>query len=136
MKKQRQYRGGYQVAKLVELARDLRAKQTPTETLLWQLLRNRGLLGFKFRRQHQFGDYIADFYCHEAGLVIECDGSVHDHNEPWHHDQTRDAYMIGQGVRVLRFSNDQILTSTQTVLEEIAKHLSSPDEIEFEEDGL
>ena len=86
-----QYRGGYEFAGLAELARELRAKQTPAETLLWQLLRKRQLLGFKFRRQHQFGDYITDFYCHEARLVIECDGSVHDPNEQWHHDQNRDA---------------------------------------------
>ncbi len=58
----RQYRGGYQVPGLVELARELRKKQTSAERLLWQLLRNRQLLEFKFRRQHQFGDYVADFY--------------------------------------------------------------------------
>jgi len=78
MNRGRQYRGGYQFAGLVNLARELREKHTPSEALLWQLLRNRRLFGFKFRRQHQFGDYIADFYCHEARLVIECDGSVHD----------------------------------------------------------
>ena len=89
------------------MARDLRMRQTEAETLLWQLLRNRQLLGFKFRRQHQFGDYIADFYCREASLVIECDGSVHERNEQWHHDQKRDAYMIFSGLRILRFTNEQ-----------------------------
>ena len=88
----RQFRGGYQVTGLVELARELRKKQTSAEGLLWQLLRKRQLLEFKFRRQHQFGDYVADFYCHEAQLVIECDGSVHESNASWHHDQERDAY--------------------------------------------
>lgn len=73
VKRSRHYRGGYQVAGLAELARELRAKETDAEALLWQLLRRRQLLGFKFRRQHQFGDYLADFYCHEACLVIECD---------------------------------------------------------------
>jgi len=116
----RQYRGGYQVTGLVELARELRKKQTSAEGLLWQLLRNRQLLEFKFRRQHQFGDYVADFYCHEAQLVIECDGSVHESNEQWYHDRNRDAYMIAQGVRVLRFTNDRILNDTENVLEEIA----------------
>ncbi len=125
MNNQRQYRGGYQFAGLVSLARELREKQTPAETLLWQLLRNQQL-GFKFRRQHQFGDYIADFYCHKARLVIECDGSVHDPNEQWHHDQNRDAYMVAQGLRVLRFTNEQILNDTQRVLEEISKYLPSP----------
>ena len=61
--------------------RELRAKETePEVVLLWKLLRNRQLLGLKFRRQHQFGDYVVDFYCHEAQLVIECDGSVHENN--------------------------------------------------------
>ena len=130
----RQYRGGYQVTGLVELARELRKKQTSAEGLLWQLLRKRQLLEFKFRRQHQFGDYVADFYCHEAQLVIECDGSVHESNELWHHDQARDAYMIAQGLRVLRFTNDRILNDTEDVLEEIAKYLPSPSERRAGED--
>ena len=91
--------------------------------MLWQLLRNRQLLGFKFRRQHQFGDYVADFFCREAGLVIECDGSAHRGNIPWNHDQKRDAYMISQGVRVLRFTNDQIFDDIEAVLEAIVTNL-------------
>src|SRR5438132_12235795 len=94
----RQYRGGYQFAGLRKLARELRKKPTSAEELLWQLLRGRQLLGFKFRRQHQFGDYVADFYCREARLVIECDGLVHDRNEQWHHDQILDAYIISQHI--------------------------------------
>ena len=86
----RQFRGGNQVTGLVELARELRKKQTSAEGLLWQLLRNRQLLEFKFRRQHQFGDYVADFYYHEAQLVIECDRSVHESNEQRYHDRNRD----------------------------------------------
>src|SRR5439155_22373599 len=117
MQRLRQYRGGFQFAGLLKLVRELRAKQTAAETLLWELLRNRQLLGFKFRRQHQFGDYVADFYCREAQLVIECDGSVHDQIEQWNHDQNRDAYLIGQGLRVLRFMNEQILNQTEQVVE-------------------
>lgn len=126
MHKRRQYRGGYQLAGLLDLARDLRKKQTTAEGLLWQLLRNRQFLGFKFRRQHQYGDYVADFYCHEAQLVIECDGQVHNANEQWHHDQNRDAYLVAQGLRVLRFTNERILNDTERVLMEIAKFLPSP----------
>src|SRR6185503_7290974 len=66
LRKQRQYRGGYQVAGLLTLARELRQKQTNAEGLLWELLRDRRFLGFKFRRQHQFGEYLADFFCREA----------------------------------------------------------------------
>ena len=122
-KKLRHYRGVYQVAGSAQLARELRIRQTEAEAILWQLLRNRQLLGFKFRRQHQFGDYIADFYCHEASLVIECDGSVHDENEQWHHDQNRDAYMVSSGLRVLRFTNKQILDNPEMVLSEISEYL-------------
>ena len=126
MRKARQYRGGYQSSGLKERARELRKKQTSAEALLWELIRNRQLLGFKFRRQHQFGDYVADFYCHEGLLVIECDGPVHQPNEQWNHDQNRDAYMIAQGLRVLRFTNEKILNETERALDEIAGFLPSP----------
>jgi very-short-patch-repair endonuclease len=55
--------------------------------------------------------------------VIECDGPIHVENERWHHDQIRDAYMISQGLRVLRFTNEQVLNDTSAVLHQIAKHL-------------
>jgi type I restriction enzyme R subunit len=126
MRKPRQFRGGYQVSGLKELARKLRKDQTCAEALLWELLRNRQLLGFKFRRQHQFGEYIADFFCRDANMVVECDGSAHDDNEAWHHDRNRDAYMISQGLRVLRFTNQQILNDTEEVLAVIAEHLPAP----------
>jgi type I restriction enzyme R subunit len=119
VRKARQYRGGYRFVDLLEQARAMRKEQTPAEELLWSLLRRRQLLGFKFRRQHQFGQYIADFYCNEAKLVIECDGLVHNSNERWYHDQNRDAYMIAQGLRVLRFTNEQILHRTEEVLQQI-----------------
>jgi type I restriction enzyme R subunit len=121
----RHYRGGFQVAGLTDRARELRVTQTSAENILWKILRNRQLLGFKFRRQHQFGDYIADFYCHEARLVIECDGLIHGANEQWHHDQERDAYMIANGLCVLRFKNDEVLNNLEYVLTTISKHLGN-----------
>jgi len=81
------------------------------------------LRGFKFRRQHQFGDYLTDFFCNEAKLVVECDGLIHETNERWQHDQVRDAYMVSQGLRVLRFTNEQVLNDSERVLEEIANYL-------------
>jgi very-short-patch-repair endonuclease len=125
LKRLRHYRGGYQIAGFLDQARQLRARQTAAEELLWQLLRNRQLLGFKFRRQHQFGDYVADFYCREGQLVIECDGTAHEPNEQWQHDRERDAYMLAQGLRILRFRNEQVLDDIESVLMEIAKHLQS-----------
>jgi type I restriction enzyme R subunit len=123
MHRPRHYRGGLQFAGLTEDARVLRVAQTAAESKLWSFLRNRQLRGFKFRRQHQFGNYIADFYCHEAQLVVECDGSVHDKNEQWHHDQQRDAYMTANGIRVLRFTNEEILSDPERVLENISSYL-------------
>ena len=81
----------------------------------------------QFRRQQQFGKYIADFYCHEAKLVIECDGSAHNSNAQWHHDQNRDAYMISQGLRVLRFTNAQVVDQTEEVLLKICGYLPVDD---------
>lgn len=123
VKKRRHYRGGYNRTGMVARARELRANQTQAESYLWSMLRDRQMSGFKFRRQHQFGDYIADFYCHEAQLVIECDGSIHQTNENWQHDQVRDAYMIGQGLQVLRFKNEDVLNKTDEVLRKIAECL-------------
>jgi len=87
------YRGGYDFSGLVETARRLRKKQTPAEDVLWALLRNRRFLGLKFRRQHQIGDYVADFYCHEAALVVELDGGVHGADRQVAKDGKRDAYL-------------------------------------------
>ena len=126
MKRERQYRGGYRFAGLLELARALRTRQTSAESFLWQLLRNRQFLGLKFRRQHQFGDYVVDFFCREVGLAIECDGGVHEGNEQWQHDRTRDAWFVGHGIRVQRFSNKQVLNDTALVFEEIERYLPSP----------
>ena len=106
-------------------ARELRAKQTKAEGFLWELLRNRQLGDAKFRRNHQFGDYICDFYCHEAKLVIECDGEVHNTPERRELDRKRDIYLRSQGLTILRFENSRVLQATDSVLEEIASHLPS-----------
>ncbi|MDM9586019.1 DUF559 domain-containing protein [Nostoc sp. GT001] len=74
---------------LLERARKLRKQQTPAEEILWKCLRNRRLLNIKFRRQHNIGRYITDFYCHEKLLIIELDGSIHANQQdevklrPW-----------------------------------------------------
>ncbi|MFD2257985.1 HsdR family type I site-specific deoxyribonuclease [Luteolibacter algae] len=119
------YRGGFEVAGMVARARELRERQTPAEELLWEILRDRRCGGAKFRRQHQFGDYICDFYCHEAGLVVECDGEVHQSDEAKAHDKKRDAYLRSQKLKVLRFKNSSVLHKTEEVLTEILKDLPS-----------
>src|SRR5690606_8500441 len=72
------YRGGMDFTGLLKEARELRQNQTKAEEMFWQLVRNRKFANLKFRRQHQIGHYIADFFCNEHNLVIEFDGKVHD----------------------------------------------------------
>jgi len=80
----------------------------------------------KFRRQHQFGAYIADFYCDEKKLVIEVDGGVHSDEKQAKKDKTRDAYMKSLGLTVLRFPNSEVLNNPESVLQKIAASLPSP----------
>jgi type I restriction-modification system DNA methylase subunit len=121
------YRGGYEFSGLVDRARELRQKQTPAEDVLWQLLRNRQLAEMKFRRQHQIGDYITDFYCAEHKLVVELDGSAHEDPKQAKKDTTRQKYLESVGNTVLRFRNEEVLTAPDAVLEKIiASALPSP----------
>jgi lysyl-tRNA synthetase class 2 len=97
-------------------ARELRRNQTDAELELWMRLRGRQL-GAKFRRQHRIGPYIADLCCVERRLVVELDGG--QHSAQIEADQKRSAFMESHGFRVLRFWNDQVLTDTDGVLEQI-----------------
>ena len=83
-------------------ARELRQDQTPPEAVFWSRVRNHRLHGLQFRRQHPLGPYTADFYCAEAGLVIELDGSTHEHRVE--SDRARDAWMRERGIAVLRIA--------------------------------
>jgi very-short-patch-repair endonuclease len=77
----------------LDLAKGLRRNMTPSEKALWQRLRSNKIAGLKFRRQHPVKYYIADFYCHEARLVIEVDGPIHDRIDRREHDQQRNGVM-------------------------------------------
>jgi type I restriction enzyme M protein len=118
-------RGGYRFQGLVEQARKFRKRQTPAEEALWELLRNRRLAGLKFRRQHQIGDYIADFFCAEHGLVVELDGAVHETAKQRKHDEKRDKYLKSLGHVVLRFENKRVFEDTENVLNTITQSLPS-----------
>jgi adenine-specific DNA-methyltransferase len=102
----------------VQYARRLRKESSPPEQLLWARLRHRQL-GAKFRRQHQLGPYIADFYCREAGLVVEVDGETHFTAQAIAHDCTRDAWMEQLSLTVRRFSASEIASNLDGVVEEI-----------------
>ncbi|MEI7731383.1 MAG: DUF559 domain-containing protein [Verrucomicrobiota bacterium] len=115
------YRGGFEFSGLVERARELRQKQTLAEDVFWELVRNKQLCDAKFRRQHQIGDYLVDFYCHEARLVVEFDGPVHEKRKQ--KDAKRDAYLRSLGNTVLRFKNEELETNPLNVLEIVVAHL-------------
>jgi very-short-patch-repair endonuclease len=100
----------------VHAARSMRHTPTPAENTLWQRLRNRQVAGLKFRRQHSIDRFIVDFYCAEACLVIEIDGPAHA--EP-NADADRQHTLESLGLRVLRFSNDDVLSDPDAVLARI-----------------
>jgi very-short-patch-repair endonuclease len=108
-------------SKLFGYARENRQKQTVAETLLWENLRNRQLKGFKFRRQHPIGKFIADFYCHECNLVIEIDGRYHLQIEQADYDEGRTYELMVEGLRVIRFRNEEVRMKLDWVLDEISK---------------
>ncbi|HEX7926726.1 MAG TPA: endonuclease domain-containing protein [bacterium] len=98
-------------------AQQLRANATPAETLLWKFLRSRHTHKFKFRRQHEAGPYVLDFYCAEARLVVEVDGGIHAERKPF--DAARTQWLESQGLAVLRFTNDDVLSDVETVAKRI-----------------
>ena len=107
-----------------ELRKKLRNNPTLAERILWHSLRNRRLLGFKFRRQAGIGRYIADFYCPKAKLVIEIDGESHLPHEAKVYDSIRTDFINELGLRVLRFSNDEVLYENSNVLKNIVQFLN------------
>ncbi|ENV72191.1 hypothetical protein F946_01655 [Acinetobacter johnsonii ANC 3681] len=100
-------------------SRDLRNNMTDAEQMLWQRLRRKQILGLQFYRQKPVLNYIVDFYCPSANLVIECDGGQHYTEDGRLADQIRDQALSELGLVVLRFSNRQILTETDAVVEQI-----------------
>jgi len=104
-------------------ARALRRDLTDAERIIWNEVRAHRLKGAGFRRQTPVGPYIVDFVCHEAKLVIELDGGQHFEPEHLAKDTRRDAFLAGNGFRVLRFNNHADMTNRSGVLETIAAAL-------------
>lgn len=100
-------------------SRDLRSNMTDAEQMLWQRLRRKQILGLQFYRQKPILNFIVDFYCSAANLVIECDGAQHYTEDGRLADQIRDQALSELGLVVLRFSNRQILTEMDAVVEQI-----------------
>ncbi|MGD9691898.1 MAG: endonuclease domain-containing protein [Phycisphaerales bacterium] len=95
----------------------LRRDLTPPERILWSKLRNKQLAGLKFRRQHQLGPYVADFYCPEVRLVVEVDGATHVQRR--NVDAKRDGWMRANGIVVTRVTVREVMRNRDGVLARI-----------------
>jgi very-short-patch-repair endonuclease len=104
-------------------ARALRKSMTESEKILWSHIRRKKQDGMYFRRQHPYGIYILDFYCFEASLVIEIDGMIHLNRRDYDIERTK--YLRSSGLNVLRFTNKDIETRIEWVLEKINSYLNN-----------
>lgn len=119
------YRGGGWRAPLRDRCRELRRVATPAERRLWELLRDRRLDGWKFRRQHPFGPFILDFYCAACRLAVEVDGEVHWSAAAIIRDEIRSDMLEQEGIEVVRFFNDEVLRHTEAVVARLRKAIAA-----------
>jgi very-short-patch-repair endonuclease len=113
----------YYNLKLKKYSRKLRKDMTDAERLLWSKLRNKQLKGLQVYRQRIIGNYIVDFYCPKAKLIIEVDGSQHYISEGKEQDKIRDEYMKGIGFAILRVTDRDIFENSNGVVERIFEML-------------
>jgi very-short-patch-repair endonuclease len=106
-----------------EKRRQLRKRSTRAERLLWQNLRDRGLEGYKFRRQYSVGFFVLDFYCPELNLAIEVDGYSHESEEAKKYDAERQKIIEDYEVRFLRVSDDEVHGNIGIVLDKIRSEI-------------
>src|SRR5437764_12672505 len=106
-------------------AKQLRRTMTRAENLLWRYLKADRIGGLGFRRQVPIRNYIADFICFSVKLIVELDGESHDFDERQKADQRRDAFFASEGFHVLRFTNDQVMSNLEGVVETIRQAAAS-----------
>ena len=102
----------------------LRRSMTKAEAVLWKKLRDRNVFSIKFRRQHPVYNFIVDFYSHEYKLVIEVDGDIHNDEIASQYDLGRTEVLNNFGLKVIRFTNNQILYSLDSVIEKIQREIA------------
>jgi very-short-patch-repair endonuclease len=113
----------YYDSKLKDFSRRLRSNMTDAEQLLWSKVRRKQLNGYQFYRQRIVGEYIVDFYCPKANLIIELDGGQHYVEDMQLRDAERDHYLRAQGYQILRVSNRELFENLIGVLEKIYEYL-------------
>ncbi len=104
-------------------SRKLRRGLTDAELLLWSKIRGKQLKGHQFYRQKIIGDFIVDFYCPKAKLIVELDGGQHYSEDGKARDKIRDDFMAKTGQRVCRFSDSEVFQNINSVLEMIWRYL-------------
>ncbi|MCJ7521438.1 MAG: DUF559 domain-containing protein [Dehalococcoidia bacterium] len=109
--------------KLKVYSRQLRKEMTDAERLLWSKVRGKQLKGYQFYRQKIIGNYIVDFYCPKAKLIIEIDGGHHYNDEGIKKDKIRDDYMRDHKLKVLRFSDREVFKNLNGVVERTYENL-------------
>ena len=97
--------------------KELRSDMTPAEKIVWARLRKNQLNGLHFRRQQIIDGFLADFYCHAAGVVLELDGLIH--LKQINYDQERDRVIAAHNLQVVRISNDEIMSNLYNLLQRI-----------------
>lgn len=102
----------------------MRKKPTEAENILWQHLRKFRKEGFVFRRQHPVDIFIADFYCHKLKLVIEVDGEMHSEELKHEYDEGRSGELERFGIKVIRFTNDEIINDPESVVLQITRQIN------------
>lgn len=117
---------------LKEFVKEHRSNPTEAENILWQILRGKKIDGYKFRRQHIIGNFIADFVCLSKKIIIEVDGLIHQTIENKFSDEERTAELNKFGFDVIRFTNDEIIGDTDNVLNKILSKFSDKDTKELE----
>jgi len=110
--------------KLKQPSRELRKDLTEAEKLLWSKIRLKQLRGILFYRQKPLGEYIVDFYCPKAKLVIEIDGSQHNKQDAVEYDKVRSEFLKSMGLSTLRFNNNNVLGNIERVIQIIEEKLS------------
>ena len=109
---------------LKTLSRQLHGRLTDAEKLIWSKIRRKQINGYQFFRQKPIGNYVVDFYCKEALLVIEIDGGQHYEAENIKADKIREAFLTSLGLRIIRFKNLDVLRNVDSVLAQIYNELN------------
>ncbi len=107
----------------LQRAKELRRDMTPAERKLWNQLRANRLEGWHFRRQQIIDGFIVDFYCHKTGLVLEVDGPIHSQQEVA--DTERTQALSNRGLKVIRFTNREVMNNLPNVLKRILHELEA-----------